>query len=261
MGILSFIKDRKERKEREMLQKAAEEKARYQNRKKLINSFLEAEYQKRRAESESDYLKAKKRADKVNGTCPICGSTNVVHSIKRSKGEVHGDGHSHSLSYIFSHSHSSIFNLDGKVDTYPVNRCKDCENEWNVEEVYNSMHYNPYSVYESFGPMSMCDDTVKYMEQKWDPKDRTDEFASLDEKREAFLEKTRSCLWFEDYKNAPKEVLEYIAYQNMAYHKYDDDARRVFRPKTSDDEYSYTFPDDVWETVKLVIGWTGPDAE
>lgn len=261
MRIFNFIKRKKEEKEQRKLQRAAEARAAYQARKKLITDFLKSEYDRRDAERKADYLKTKARADKSNGTCPKCGSTKVVNSIKRAKGEMHGSGSSYSSSFLFSHHSSNNFSVDGKLDTYPVNKCSECGNEWNVTETLYPTDWNPYSAYSSLAPMRMCDNTVKYLNIKWDPNDRTEEFGSLEEKKEDFLSKSQSSYWLEDYKKAPREALEYAAYNYMEYNSYDDDVMKVFKPKDDDDEYTYTFPDGVWEIVKKVVGWTGSETE
>lgn len=265
MGIFNFFRKRKEAVEQERLQKADEARAAYQARKKSIMDFLDRDYKRRDEIRRNDFLTEKGRCDEANGTCPKCRSNNVIHVIKRAKGEIHGEGSwsgCHSSFFFSSSSHTSgHMSLDGSSDTYPVNKCKDCGNEWNVEETEYPSDIDPFSPYSSFAPTRLCSYTSDYVNLTWDPRDVKEECGSLEEKKEAFLTKSRSCFWLKDYKTVPREALEYAAYRYMKYMGCDDEVMKVFRPKDGNDEYSYTFPDDVWETVKLVIGWTGPETE
>ena len=265
MRIFNFIKRKKEENKQRKLQIAAEARAAYQTRKESISDFLDRDYRRRDEIRRNDFLTEKGRCDEANGTCPKCRSHNVIHVIKRAKGEIHGEGSwsgFHCSSFFLPYSRTSgHMSLDGSSDTYPVNQCKDCGNEWNVEETEYPSDINPFSPYSSFAPMRLCDNTADYVNLTWDPRDVKEEFGSLEEKKEAFLAKSRSCFWFEDYRTAPREALEYAAYLYMEYNSYDKDVMDVFKPKDDDDEYSYTFTDGVWEIVKKVVGWTGPETE
>ena len=261
MPIFNIFRKIREKREQEQLKNAAEARAAYQARKKSITDFLDRDYKRRDEIRRNDFLTEKGRCDKANGACPKCHSNNVIHIIKRAKGEIHGEGSwsgYHSSLFFSSSSHTSgHLSLDGSSDTYPVNKCKDCGNEWNVEETEYPSDVDPFSPYSSFAPMRLCDDTADYVNLTWDPRDVKEECGSLEEKKEAFLAKSRSRFWFEDYRTAPREALEYAAYRYMEYTGRDEDVMKVFRPKDGDDEYTYTFPDDVWEAVKKVIGWEG----
>ena len=261
MKIFGFLKRRKEQEEAAKLLEAQRAKAVYQKRKKLITDFLDSEYEKRSNIKQKIYEENVVEAKKLNSICPNCWSTNVINLVKRSKGEIHGNGYTHTSlsSGILSSSYhnSSDFNINGDLDTYPVNKCNTCGNEWNVVSASYPADLDPYSPYDSFGPRHLSEYTYEYAMLQFDPFDRTEECSSLDEKMEKFLAKTQSSFWFDDYKLAPREVLEYlifISYQHDFY-SWDTNMQKFFAIKDDDDAYSYTMPDNVCELVKKVIGY------
>jgi len=255
--------------EEKRLEKAAEKKKAYQERKDKILAYLKEYNTAIDAKSKEIYEEKKKEVDEKNSTCPRCGSKNVVHKVVRTKGEIHGTGNGGSYGSIggslfglagsiSSDWHSSI---DGEIDTLQINRCKDCEEEWNIEELdedYGRIN-SAFSNYDSFKPGFLFRRIENYYEMKYDPYDVKNECNSLDEMREKFFEKYSSCYYFEEYKKCPRYMIEYALYKGFTEHFYglEDLDKKLFNYHKDDDEFSYTMSDEMWEVVKKIIGWNG----
>ena len=255
--------------EEKRLEKAAEKKKAYQERKDKILAYLKEYDIARDAKSKEIYEEKKKEVDEKNSTCPRCGSKNVVHKVVRTKGEIHGTGSSGSYGSIggslfgfagsvSSYGHSSI---DGEIDTLQINRCKDCEEEWNIEELdddYGRVS-SAFSNYDSFKPGFLFRRIEEYYEMKYDPYDVKNECNSLDEMKEKFFERYSRSYNFEEYKKCPRYMIEYALYKGFTEHFYglEDMDKKLFNYHKDDDEFSYTMSDEMWEVVKKMIGWNG----
>jgi len=255
--------------EEKRLAKAVEKKKAYQERKDKILAYLKEYDIAIEAKSKEIYEEKKKEVDEKNSTCPRCGSKNVVHKVVRTKGEIHGTGSSGSYGSIggsllgfagsvSSYGHSSI---DGEIDTLQINRCKDCEEEWNIEELdddYGRVD-SVFSNYDSFKPGFLFRRIKEYYEMKYDPYDIKNECNSLDEMREKFFEKCSSSHCIEEYKKCPRYMIEYAIYKGFTEHFYglEDMDKKLFNYHKDDDEFSYTMTDEMWEVVKKMIGWNG----
>lgn len=251
------------------LAEASEKKKAYQKRKAKILAYLKIYETELEDKSKEIYEVKKKEVDEKNSTCPRCGSKNVVHKVVRTKGEIHGTGSSGSYGSIggslfgfagsvSSYGHSSI---DGEIDTLQINRCKDCEEEWNIEELdedYGRVS-SAFSNYDSFKPGFLFRRIEEYYEMKYNPYDVKNECNSLDEMREKFFERYSSSHYFEEYKKCPRYMLEYALYKGFTEHYYslEDLNKKLFNYKEDDDQYSYTMSDEMWEIVKKLIGWDG----
>lgn len=255
--------------EEKRLEKAAEKKKAYQERKDKILAYLKEYDIARDAKSKEIYEEKKKEVDEKNSTCPRCGSKNVVHKVVRTKGEIHGTGSSGSYGSIggslfgfagsvSSYGHSSI---DGEIDTLQINRCKDCEEEWNIEELdddYGRVS-SAFSNYDSFKPGFLFRRIEEYYEMKYDPYDVKNECNSLDEMKEKFFERYSRSYIFEEYKKCPRYMIEYALYKGFTENFYglEDMDKKLFNYHKDDDEFSYTMSDEMWEVVKKMIGWNG----
>lgn len=261
----------KERIYAENLALAEEKKAKYQERKYKINAYL-AEYdQKMRDAAFLEYKKRLEDAAKENTTCPHCGSRNVVNKIIRTKGELHGKGSSVSHSYSdstfgilgsshYSHSYSyGNSKVDGNLDTYPVNRCKDCEHEWYVKYVDVVGAQDDFSTYASCCPSQLFYEIKNFLKLEYDPLDVREECNSLEEKQNNLIEITSVSHRFDSYRNAPRYMVEYALYMGITDHFYHArDLDKLFNFSDSDDKYSYTMSDELWEITKKIIGWKEP---
>lgn len=269
-GIRARIKAKKEAKEAERLRIAQEEKRKYQERKSLIDKFLDEDWHRRyRLESE-EYNKNKEKAEKRNSVCPTCGSKDIIHNIVRTKGEIHGKGSidgsgyhsgglfwSHGSSYISGHS-----KIDGELDTLPVNKCKQCGHEWNIEEPKWQSIKSEFDAYDTDHPSYLYRMVKAYYEMTYDPYDVKEEFNSLEEKRENLCKEVSNDYSIRQYKKLPKYMLDYVFYQGMnKAFSYYSGVLEEFEWYTDMDKYSYVIPDGVWEVVKKLIGWEGPDKD
>lgn len=255
--------------EEKRLEKAAEKKKAYQERKDKILAYLKEYDIARDAKSKEIYEEKKKEVDEKNSTCPRCGSKNVVHKVVRTKGEIHGKGNGGSYGSIggsllgFAGSVSSDWHssIDGEIDTLQVNRCKDCEEEWNIEELdddYGRVN-SAFSNYDSFKPGFLFRRIEEYYKMKYDPYDVKNECNSLDEMKEKFFERNSRSYNFEEYKKCPRYMIEYALYKGFTEHFYglEDMDKKLFNYHKDDDEFSYTMSDEMWEVVKKMIGWNG----
>ena len=267
-GIKARKKAKTEEQERLKLLELQEKKKKYQERKEKITSWHN-DYYEREVKNISEYnQKRLEKIEKENSVCPKCGSKNIINKIKRAKGEVHGDSHTYSTSsyssflfgsssYSSSHSNSKI---DGELDTFPVNKCKDCGNEWNVKTFEKCKVIDDFSQRDSYVPGFLRRRIDEYLEMKYDPSDLTDPCNSLEEKKEAFIKKYSTTYVFDKYRIAPRYMLEYALYNAISPHEYFiEDIKKEYGYSKKCDKYSYEMPDELWEIVKKIIGWKGTE--
>jgi predicted Zn-ribbon and HTH transcriptional regulator len=135
-----------------------------------------------------EYAEIAQRVIKGNSICPKCNSENVNNRIKRIKGEINGSLSGYGSSSIFGGSYSSSGYISGKVDTKPVNKCNDCNHEWNTLELYSPMIS---SLYDVCIKLSQCMYIIhkSYHEIKFHPNDLSEKFSSLEEKRKDSISK------------------------------------------------------------------------
>ena len=93
---------------------------------------LESDISKQSTENRNS-LKAD--ADKNNSKCPKCKSKNVNNRIKRTQGEISGESSLYGSSFLGCGTISGRGSLKGSIDTTPVNKCNDCQHEWQIKEV------------------------------------------------------------------------------------------------------------------------------
>ena len=255
MGIIDYIKSLKRKREAKRLAAAQAERERYQERKQMIAAYLR-EYRRKKSERELErYFNDQKEAEKENAVCPLCHSTNVIHHVVRTKGELHGKGSSHfsSSSMLLSHNaySNSDWKLEGALDTLPVNKCNDCGHEWNIKKAArvetNDWFCHDYARF-------FYNKIKDYLRIDFNPYDKTEEFNSLEEKQEAFAKKVSKIFYIEPLRNVPRYMLDYMVF--CGHSKYDDDPK-LFGFKPDDDEYSYVMPDGIFEIVKKLIKWEG----
>ena len=269
-GIKAKRQAKKEEEKRKELERVAEKKRIYQERKEKIDSYLSKYDADFDAKARAEYKLELEAAERINSTCPKCGSKNVVHKVVRGKGEIHGSGTS-SISGSFGGGLLGVgghicgggsSHIDGEFDTYPVNRCKDCENEWNVEEVDGPSYYgNAFSTYESFSPTFLFRRVEEYYDMKYDPYDVKNKFSSLEEMRQNFIDNYSTSHHFDEYRECPRYMIDYALYKGISeYHYYLDRIdKELYNYQEDDDKYSYTMSDEMWEVVKKIIGWKGTE--
>lgn len=268
-GIKRRRAEREAAEKAERLKRAQEAKRKYQERKALIDTFLDEVDKKSDELREIRWKNRQEEVKKNNTTCPKCGSTNVVNHIKRTKGEIHGEGHSSSCgsssSFLFGHSSSfsshSHSKLDGELDTLPVNKCNDCGNEWEIKKAEYPDRINEFDEFYSTTPDVLRWKLEGYFDLKYDPYDVTNKCNSLEEMQEEYIKNSKWSLT--SYKYAPRYAIEYALF--TAIHKRywfheDDIPTEIFGDIDDDtDRYSYEMPDETWEVVKKLAYWEGPD--
>jgi ribosomal protein S27AE len=267
---LARKKAEREKAEAERLEQARRDKEAYQSRKRQIENYLE-EYSSKQYDIAKEYVDEKNEMiDKENSICPKCGSQNVINHIKRVKGEVHGGGSHSSYSYAshilfggsYIHNSYGSSKIDGELDTFPVNKCKDCGNEWALKEKKTVYEYknDDFSRYDSIAPGYLFSRVEEYFGMKYDPYDVTEKFNSLQEKLDDFVALTSKISILKAYRTAPRYMVEYALYEGIDENNYsNNDLDKRFGSVKDKDHYSYTMPDELWEVVKIILGWKGEE--
>lgn len=257
------IKARKKAKEEAMIALAQAKKQEYLKRKETIESYLKEYYSEKKEEQREKFLSDVENARKKNETCPHCGSKNVVQKVVRTKGEIHGKGSSSisgSLSGGFFVLGGSVYGsgnskIDGNMDTFPINKCNDCGNEWNIAEAHMVDWEDEFST-NSTAPFFLYYDLKKYFDLRYDPKDFKNEFNSLEEMRENLIKDSSKSWHFDKLRKSPRFMIEYAFFNEIKEQSYYIELNeKKFGIKNDDDAYSYTMPEELWELVKKIIGW------
>ena len=111
--------------------------------------------------------KNRKKVEEINSKCPKCGSNKVNNG-----GSLYGSGR-----------------IDGKLDTNPVNKCNDCQNEWQIAK--NDYSYGRKTM-EDLAEMACsfldhCYDAY-HGDVKFDPNNLKENFATEEDKRKSLIE-------------------------------------------------------------------------
>ena len=265
-GIRKRRAEKKRLEEEKRLEEIRIKKGAYQVRKKLIESYL-SEYRKKENEKQAEkYRNLKKTADEQNSVCPKCGSTDVIHNIRRTKGEIHGSGNiSGSVSSVgglFLSSSSGFISgsseIDGEMDTLPVNKCKSCGNEWNIQDPKWPDSRNIFSAYSSFCPTSLFRRITDYLELEFNAMDIKEECNSLEEKKQKYVDDHSDDYHLKVYRECPRYMVEYAFFEGLKYLTCRmDEYADMFGVDDETDEFSFKFSDEMWDTVKMLIRWKG----
>lgn len=245
MWPFSYFKKRKEEKLRlieEAKQKAiAERKALYNERKSYIDDIINAH----QVEEEQKISKQEERIAKENkisnNNCPHCGCTDIIQVYKRTKGEISGSIESNSHS-IYSHNffsgwgsftHNTNGNIDGSLDTFRINQCKECGHEWERKSdrvtIYSSDDYVGKSDWDMYARYFINDiRSLLHRISLFDPNKLDNKYNSIEE----MIDDEKSNFWYRKIKSWSLELLYYYAYQNkyklrfneeiFAEYEYDD---------------------------------------
>lgn len=134
----------------------------YKDTVKRIKNKIQEENLKARLKSDEIYLKD-------NGECPKCKSHDIIDKINQVKGSLNG-----SSVYGFG-------SISGSIDTVEVNVCKNCGNEWKRIP----KHDFSTSIYsELIYIRCILNNYIKIADCKFDPLDLSEEYDSLEEKKE-----------------------------------------------------------------------------
>lgn len=267
-GIRHRREEKRKQEEAERLALAQEKKRLYQERREKICKWMDSYEDRLSKEAHAEFEKEIEEAAKVNSTCPKCHSKDVINLIHRTKGELHGkiDGSSSTSHYggLFSsssHSHSNTHGeIDGELDTHPVNKCKACGHEWQIVDPEYQGYDNAFSYYDSISPTQLYHRLDGYLTATFDPYDVKENFNSLEEKRNAEVEYARKSHWLDTYRTAPRYMIEYALYGALTqFHFRCHDADTLFNYHDEDDHYSYTMSDELWEITKNMLDWKGEE--
>ena len=239
------------------LERIMAEKELYQHRKRTIDNYLE-KYRKRQLDNAMAYIeKENEKVRAKNNTCLKCGSTDTIHIMKHISGEIIGANHIYSSSYGLNHHINGSSKLNGEIDTFPVNKCKACGNEWAVEKELKEQDFvvDDYDDFNSVAPGFFARRIHEYFNIEFNPDDITDPCNSIDEKRDELVHRMNTNTILDEYRKAPRYMLEYAAYLGMndSMWLYNDET--VFGTVKGKDKYSYVFPEETWKAVIKLIGW------
>lgn len=258
MFDLFGIKKRRQEREEARKKMLKDRKELAESRKSSINWFLNERSAAAYVRGQERYKKDREQCEKKNAVCPICGSKNRINKFVRTKGQLDGslNGSSSGYGSLFGgYSHGSVSGkIHGELDTFQVNECRDCGNQWEVakpEHTYVSDYsYDPWSIHSG--------DVGFLYRSIWN---------CLEEPEK--LPKTSTSYITNQFKGAPREVLECLLY---LYHtSYDgwggDDyeehyndlygikiCRDEYSPNFNDDAYVFTFTDEIWHLIQQIIG-------
>lgn len=244
-------------------------KKKYLIRKEYVDTFVN------NIEDEQDKLRRKRAAELreankvINSTCPNCKSKNVYHAYKRQKGAVDGHlsantSHSASSTHVLfagssysSFSSKAIGDLHGEFDTFKVNKCNDCNHEWEIKDEYITFpDYWP-------GKINYERDVPRFLDQVLDVIEHVSNFDPINlsetcETVEEYIQKEVTGLfnYFDDIKCLTIELLAYYAHR-YSYNLVNEDEILGGTWKTrnyKEDCYLKTFPEDI---EKPLMEWFG----
>lgn len=195
--IINFFKNLKERKN----QKEIAENEKVIRIKKDIKTI--------EAKAKSVYDSSRKQdrefEQQHNSNCPKCKSKNVGDRFLKREGSIDGSSSSYNWSALTFGEGASTSSLRGELKTKEVNKCNDCQHEWDKYKMYRVTYEYEYIRNYVSSVMSLL--TAKYQSEncEFDPKDLSEEYDSLSEKRHAYQmasmddEKIKSvkCVWLD----------------------------------------------------------------
>ena len=122
---------------------------------------------------------------------------------------------------------------------------------------YRKDHFCPM-IYGSQDPFVLHDHIAEcfvmriagYFALEWNPYDVTDPCNSIEEKREEYSKQAAADMRY--YRKMPRYAIEYAVFVGL-----DGRKDKLFGNTDGKDKYSYTMPDELWETVKKIIKWEG----
>jgi hypothetical protein len=135
--------------------------------------------------SQDFYAKTKKEAEISNSKCPKCKSLNVNNRIKRIQGSINGTSSGNGSSSLFGGSSYSSGAINGKIDTNPVNKCNDCQHEWEIEIGHHYAIPLEDIAHDVCRFLRSCYEA--YEKVTFNPNDLNEKFSSLEEKKQSLI--------------------------------------------------------------------------
>lgn len=148
-------------------------------------------------------LEREKEIKEVNQVCTHCQSRNVNDRIKNTEGDINASASSYGSFLPAS--------VSGKIRTYAVNKCNDCNHEWKKEKEEKFYPYNSDFVTDRLRNWLENWSGVKKIQ--FDPLDTTEEYFSLEEK----IKDKTSCLEESSWIPLMKEIFEGVDYSLLFY--------------------------------------------
>lgn len=248
---------KRRRAERQALEEARNAKIKsdrqkvYDVRKTIIDDFLKLKYNYYRELAWKDYDKDRAKVKEKNQVCPICKSKNRIDKFLRIQGSLNG----HSLGsgsfsgglFYNSGNYTHSGSIEGHLDTYVVNECKDCGNQWAKAEPKHAFvsdyDINPYDIH---------DGNVGYLYRRI-----IDAISKNEIKEHSILKNS--------FSNVDREVIEYLLYKYDSENGYKStyfDSKLFGIPIIKDendehfnnDPYLFVLTDEIWDIVKMLIG-------
>ena len=254
MFDLFGIKKRKQAREEARKKMLKDRKGLAESRKSSVNWFLNEKRAAAYVRAQEAYQKDVEQCDKKNAVCPICGSKNRINKFVRLQGSLDGKSqgsYGGSLFGSYGYSHGSIH---GEMDTFQVNECRDCGNQWEVAKPEHS-HISDYE----YNPWSIHSGDVGFLYRRiW----------SCLEEPEKLPEISTSHIT-NQFKGTPRNVLECLLYlyhtswEGWGEDDYDGHYNDLYgikicrdedNPNFNDDAYVFTFTDEIWKLIQQVIG-------
>jgi hypothetical protein len=206
------------------------EKEKYKRNKEYID-YIISDNNKKEIRKKADYgLKKEEENKKNNRTCPHCHGNNIIQVYNRPKGEIKGQTDSsyssyHSSSFFSSYSstHSKTTGkIDGHIDTLRVNKCNDCNHEWEYKKefVLISSDENYTNKIDWYSDVKyFIWDCYRVIEEihNFNPNDIKEEYTTVKEKANALIKKVKDGCWYENVKNLELEILYYYARNNITW--------------------------------------------
>lgn len=235
-------REERERREKERIEKIkkAREK-RIELRRAIIDPYIEKKVEECKKIGQEEYKRLQDECGIKNSACPKCGGKDIINRFVKIQGEV--DGHSHG--YPFGGSYGSI---EGKLNTFKVNECKVCGNQWEIAEPEYSLEDctpDDFSPYEFGSKIGFLFRRVR----------------GVLEKSEDEINDLKPNKYLECYKDTPREALEYCLYIFGVHDLYGEKellGTKLIEDKKSpdynDNPYLFTLTDEVWSIVKVFIG-------
>lgn len=203
----------------------------YLERKEHVDSILMQIRDKevaRQREAKDKKIKSNKLH---NSTCPICKSTNIIHVFRQTK-----------------------TTTSGNFDTFKVNKCSECGNEWEHkdEQLFDFVNLD-YGLLTTF----FIDRVYRMVEHvaTFDPTNLTETYETVEECIQHESARLLDTFSLEPIQDITIEVLSYYAYRHSHYLLYEDNIlegdRKTRKPE---DAYLKNFKPEM-ETA--LIEWFG----
>lgn len=233
-------------------ERIAEAKKAYREKKARIDAIIAEHNNSDMAARLKFNQEEEKRVAISNSTCPHCTSKAVHQEFKKleggfhgkSSGDIYGGGNFFGSS-MYGHSSGRI---DGKLDTYRINKCEDCGHEWEIAEVRNGNKHWYSGKVDYQGDLSRLAYRISdVLDVEYDPKDITEEYDSYEEKRAAMIEKLKK--YSGDIINLPIEIIWYYVV-TYSYELSSSRLEKLRKSRAKYDPYIVDFKNNVLKVLE-----------